>query len=419
MSALTLAGRTLVILLAVGTSPLLADGRPNVVFILADDFGQRDLGCYGSTFYETAKFIENNKERPFFAYLSFYSVHTPLMARDDLRKKYEEKRRRLGLIEKWGREHTRDVRLVQEHAVYAAMIEAMDLAVGKVLAKLDALGLADNTLVIFTSDNGGLSTSEGWPTSNLPLRGGKGWLYEGGIREPLLVRWPTVVKPNDVIRTTVSSPDFFPTLLEVTDAAPEPGQVLDGVSLLPLFKGGQLPERHLYWHIRTTEIRAARREPQSDGATGSSSSGSKTGASSCSTSRETSANRTIWPGPRLTAQTRYVTNCMPGRSRSAPFSRRRMRVTIRRSPAGDLPPVRRPTRRKKGRPRIEAPRGANLGRADHVGSPRKRATVPLSSCGRRKRQPRGMAAGLDGGGNRLTRSLIWLAFLIVAFQDHR
>jgi arylsulfatase A-like enzyme len=197
---------------------------------------------------ETVKFIETNKDRPFFAYFSFYSVHTPLMARDDLRKKYEEKRARLGLQEKWGREHPRDVRLVQEHAVYAAMVEAMDLAVGKVLAKLDALGLRDNTIVIFTSDNGGLSTSEGWPTSNLPLRGGKGWMYEGGIREPLLVRWPAVVKPGTVVNAPVSSPDFFPTLLEATGVDPAHGQVLDGLSLLPLLKGGTLPERALFWH---------------------------------------------------------------------------------------------------------------------------------------------------------------------------
>jgi len=197
---------------------------------------------------ETVKFIEANKDRPFFAYLAFYSVHTPLMAREDLRKKYEEKRTRLGLVEKWGREGERDVRLVQEHAVYAGMVEAMDLAVGKVLAKLDELGLRENTLVIFTSDNGGLSTSEGWPTSNLPLRGGKGWMYEGGIREPLLVRWPAVVKPGSVIGEPVSSPDFFPTLLEAAGAKPQPGQVLDGVSLLPVFKGGTLPERPLFWH---------------------------------------------------------------------------------------------------------------------------------------------------------------------------
>ena len=197
---------------------------------------------------EAANFIEANKDRPFFAYFSFYDVHTPLMARDDLRKKYEEKRSRLGLQEKWGREHERDVRMVQEHAVYAGMVEAMDLAVGKVLAKLDEVGLSENTVVVFTSDNGGLSTSEGWPTSNLPLRGGKGWMYEGGIREPLLIRWPAVVQAGKTIETPVSSPDFFPTLLEVAGKPPLPNQVLDGVSLVPLLKGGAIPERSLFWH---------------------------------------------------------------------------------------------------------------------------------------------------------------------------
>jgi arylsulfatase A-like enzyme len=197
---------------------------------------------------ETAKFIEANKTRPFFAYYSFYDVHTPLMARADLRKKYEAKRARLALTEQWGREEPRDLRLTQDHAVYAAMVEAMDLAVGKVLAKLDELGLRDNTIVIFTSDNGGLSTSEGWPTSNLPLRGGKGWLYEGGIREPLLVRWPGTIKAGTVLGAPVSSPDFFPTLLEAAGAKPSPGQTLDGTSLVPLLTGGTLPERALFWH---------------------------------------------------------------------------------------------------------------------------------------------------------------------------
>ena len=191
---------------------------------------------------ETAKFMEANKDKPFLAYLSFYSVHTPLMAREDLRKKYEEKER--GNAKEWGREDTRDVRLVQNHAVYAAMVEAMDEAAGKVLAKLDELGLRENTIVIFTSDNGGLSTSEGWPTSNHPLRAGKGWLYEGGIREPLIVRWPKVVKAGTEVDSPVTSPDFFPTLLE---AAGEK-TASDGVSLLPLLKGGELPERALFWH---------------------------------------------------------------------------------------------------------------------------------------------------------------------------
>jgi arylsulfatase A-like enzyme len=197
---------------------------------------------------ETAGFIEAHQDRPFFAFLSFYSVHTPLLARDDLREKYAQKRQQLGLQTQWGREHTRDVRLVQDHAVYAGMVEAMDLAVGKVLDKLDELGLRENTLVLFTSDNGGLSTSEGWPTSNLPLRAGKGWIYEGGIREPLLVRWPAVIPPGTVTRTPVSSPDFFPTLIEVAGTQPTPGQPLDGMSLLPLFQGGTLPERPLFWH---------------------------------------------------------------------------------------------------------------------------------------------------------------------------
>jgi arylsulfatase A-like enzyme len=197
---------------------------------------------------ETCRFIEANKDGRFFAYFSFYSVHTPLQSRPDLQKKYEEKRQRLGLEPAWGKEDTREVRLVQEHAVYAGMVEAMDLAVGKVLAKLDELGLRENTLIVFTSDNGGLSTSEGSPTSNLPLRGGKGWMYEGGIRESLIVRWPAVVKAGRIISTPVSSPDFFPTLLEAAKAKPQPGQKLDGLSLMPVLQGGNLPERALFWH---------------------------------------------------------------------------------------------------------------------------------------------------------------------------
>ena len=131
---------------------------------------------------ETAKFIAENRERPFLAFLSFYSVHTPLVARADLEAKYNAKPADSTI---WGTEGQRRVRQTQNHAVYAAMVEAMDQAVGTVLAALDELDLARNTVVIFTSDNGGLSTSEGHPTSNLPLRAGKGWLYEGGIREPI------------------------------------------------------------------------------------------------------------------------------------------------------------------------------------------------------------------------------------------
>ena len=195
---------------------------------------------------ETCRFIEVNKAKPFFAFFSFYDVHTPLQARPDLLAKYEAKRKKLGLEPKFGREEPRDVRLVQEHAVYAAMVEAMDLAVGKVLAKLDELGLAKDTLVIFTSDNGGLSTSEGSPTSNLPLRGGKGWLYEGGIRDAAIIRWPAMVKGGAVIDTPVCHVDYLPTILAATQA--KSSTKLDGVSLLPLFQGKALPERALAWH---------------------------------------------------------------------------------------------------------------------------------------------------------------------------
>ncbi|MFO1485476.1 MAG: sulfatase [Verrucomicrobiaceae bacterium] len=196
---------------------------------------------------EACKFIDANKAKSFFAFFSFYSVHTPLQSRSDLQAKYEAKRQKLGLEAKWGREEPRDVRLVQEHAVYAGMVEAMDLAVGKVLAKLDELDLAKNTLIIFTSDNGGLSTSEGWPTSNLPLRGGKGWLYEGGIREPLVMRWPTVLKSGQTIDTPVCGPDYFATLMDV--AGGKTTSKIDGVSLRPVLEGkGDLPERALCWH---------------------------------------------------------------------------------------------------------------------------------------------------------------------------
>ena len=192
---------------------------------------------------ETVRFIGGSQDQPFMAFLSFYSVHTPLIARPDLQEKYEAKP---ALPAMWGTEGDRQVRLTQNHAVYAAMVEAMDQAVGMVLAALDELGLARNTVVIFTSDNGGLSTSEGHPTSNLPLRAGKGWMYEGGIREPLLMRWPALLKGGRVEDTPVTSPDFMPTILQIA-RLPEP-DFSDGVSLLPLLIERRAPERDLYWH---------------------------------------------------------------------------------------------------------------------------------------------------------------------------
>lgn len=199
---------------------------------------------------ETCHFIEDHWDGPFLAYLSFYSVHTPLMSREDLKARYEAKAK---TVEHdgpaWGKEGDREVRLVQDHAVYAGMVEAMDLAVGKVLDALDRLDLTRDTVVFFMSDNGGLSTSEGHPTCNLPLRAGKGWLYEGGIREPMIVRWPGRIQAGSVCDEPVISTDFYPTMLEMAGLPAAPQQHLDGRSMGPLLRQ-QDPQkaRALYWH---------------------------------------------------------------------------------------------------------------------------------------------------------------------------
>lgn len=201
---------------------------------------------------ETAKFISDNRDSPFLAYLSFYSVHTPLLGREDLVKKYRERKKALGATDEaiWGYDKPRKIRQIQEHAVYAAMVEAMDLAVGKVLTALDENGVADRTMIVFFSDNGGLSTSEGWPTSNLPYRAGKGWLYEGGIREPMLIKWPGVTKAGSVCHQPMISTDFYPTFLEACNLPAQPEQHLDGVSIVPLLKNpdAKIEREPLFWH---------------------------------------------------------------------------------------------------------------------------------------------------------------------------
>ena len=197
---------------------------------------------------ETIRFITEHQAGPFLAYLSFYSVHTPLMSRADLEQKYKKKKETAGLKPIWGTEGDQKVRLVQEHAVYAGMVEAMDAACGKVLDTLKELHLDDNTIVFFMSDNGGLSTSEGHPTSNLPLRGGKGWLYEGGIREPVLVKWPRVTQPGSLCDEPVTSTDFYPTLLEMANLPGRPQQHLDGRSWTRLLEGKTMDRGPLFWH---------------------------------------------------------------------------------------------------------------------------------------------------------------------------
>ncbi len=184
---------------------------------------------------EAETFIENNRAKPFFLYLAHYAVHIPLAAKLELIAKFKT-------AAQPGQTHT--------NALYAALIQSVDDCVGHVMKKLEQLKLADNTVIFFMSDNGGLSVKEGPntpSTSNAPLRAGKGYLYEGGIREPLIVRWPGVVQPGSVCHTPVCSIDFFPTILEMAEIKPQ--QPVDGLSLVPLLKQADGFKRDaLYWH---------------------------------------------------------------------------------------------------------------------------------------------------------------------------
>lgn len=207
--------------------PTLEDGPPGEY--LTDRLGD-----------EALKFIESNKDRPFLLYWPHYAVHMPLQAKRPIVDRYQAK-------VKPGMD--------QNNATYAAMIESVDDAVGRMMAKLDELKLASRTVVVFTSDNGGLLKS----TSNKPLRAGKGSAYEGGVRVPMIVRWPGVVAPGSVCETPVISLDGYPTMLEIAGlpaegaakagVRPEAKQVVDGASLVPLLKGaGGFSRDALFWH---------------------------------------------------------------------------------------------------------------------------------------------------------------------------
>lgn len=178
-----------------------------------------------------AQFIEEHRERPFFCYVPHNCPHIPIAAAPEM-------------IEK-----NRDA----FHPGYAAMIETLDEAVGRLMAKVDELGLTNRTIFLFTSDNGGLHVLEfpgTPPTFNRPYRAGKGYVYEGGLREPLIVRWPGVVAPGSECETPIVLTDLVPTLLEAAgvDTAKTVGP-LDGVSLMPVLRGESLPARTLCWHF--------------------------------------------------------------------------------------------------------------------------------------------------------------------------
>ena len=179
------------------------------------------------------KFIAANQEGPFFLYLSHWDVHTPIRARKAVVDRYKAK---LETIPEDQRKNFKPA--------YAAMIEAVDTSVGRVVAKVDELGLAEDTLIIFTSDNGGLPEL----SQLTPLRGQKGSFFEGGIRVPTCVRWPGVIEAGSTCETPVTSVDFLPTFASLANANLPTSQPIDGVDVSPLLYGKPIAERAIFWH---------------------------------------------------------------------------------------------------------------------------------------------------------------------------
>lgn len=180
------------------------------------------------------KFIDENKDKPFFLYLPFFAVHTPLQGKKELVEKYTD--RAVALT-------------AQSNPIYAAMLESLDAAVGRVILKLETLKLHNDTAIIFLSDNGGLrfeGRSKEPVTNNAPLRAGKGHLYEGGIRIPFIIRWPGGNHAGSRSRAPVSTIDVMPTILDLLGIK---GPAMDGVSLAPVMRGGfALARPAIYWH---------------------------------------------------------------------------------------------------------------------------------------------------------------------------
>lgn len=245
---------------------------------------------------EALNYIDQNKDKPFFLYLSHFGVHDPIQGRPDLVKKYENKLKSMHYQGKpfllegnpdsvkalsrnkldtllsrkayagYGNlpNRTTKIKQFQDNVQFAAMVESVDESFGRVLAKLKELGIEDNTIVIFASDNGGMSAMnmgnpkrkiteaqvpKSFSTSNLPLRGGKGWMYEGGIRVPLIMSWPKMSKQGTACDVPVSSVDFYPTIMEMLGLKVPKKQKVDGVSIAPLLMGKDIKDRPLYWHF--------------------------------------------------------------------------------------------------------------------------------------------------------------------------
>jgi arylsulfatase A len=247
---------------------------------------------------DALQYIEDNREKPFFLYFAHYAVHDPIEGRKDLVEKYTTKLGETGSadgpafvlegnpdagdpISVEEREslvqdeaysgysvfpnNTVKVKQAQDNVQFAAMVESMDESLGRVMEKLKALGLSENTIIIFGSDNGGMAAANfgrpyrqidpekldrAYSTSNLPLRGAKGWLYEGGIRVPMIVKWSGIKDPGSVSDVPVVTTDFYPSVLDMIGLPLQPQQHADGKSIVPVLKGETNLDRDaLYWHF--------------------------------------------------------------------------------------------------------------------------------------------------------------------------
>ncbi len=197
---------------------------------------------------ETVQFMRDHKDSVFFAYLSFYAVHGPIQTTEEKWSKYRQKAADMGIAETgFEMGHFLPIRQIQDNPIYGGLVEAMDDAVGLVLDALQELGLEENTIVIFTSDNGGVAAGDNFSTSNLPLRAGKGYQFEGGIREPFFIKVPWM-EGGRKNHEPVTGTDFYPTLLELAGLDLKPEEHQDGVSLVPLLRGESIAERPLIWH---------------------------------------------------------------------------------------------------------------------------------------------------------------------------
>jgi arylsulfatase A-like enzyme len=198
---------------------------------------------------ETVKFIEENKDTNFFAMLSFYAVHSPIQTTKDKWEKFRLKAVERGIQDtSFYMERRFPIRSTQDNPVYAGLVETVDDAVGKVITILKELDLYENTLIIFTSDNGGVASGDNYSTSILPLRGGKGYQWEGGIRVPFIIKTPHSLKSSDVLNSPVIHTDIFPTILDYAGLNLMPEHHKEGISLKPLIEGDEIKDRTLFWH---------------------------------------------------------------------------------------------------------------------------------------------------------------------------